>query len=68
MEGRLNVPALESNLSWSQNLEADCPVVPPLSKPCSVPVLPCCHGVMALGVVPQCGATVRYDGCHNPPP
>ena len=54
------------NLSWSQNLEADCPVVPPLSKPRSVPVLPCCHRVMAFGIVSQCGAIVRYGGCHNP--
>ena len=50
-------------------LGSDCAVVPPLSKPCSVPLLPCCHGVMALGMVPQWyGAMVRYDGCHNPPP
>ena len=45
-------------------LGSDCAVVPPLSKPCSVPLLPCCHGVMALGMVPQWyGATVVW--CHG---
>ena len=42
----------------SENLEADCPLVPPLSKPCSVPVLPCCHGVMVLG---RYGAAVWWQ-------
>ena len=56
-------PEFVSNCVVVPPLLCSCAVVQVLSKPCSVPVLPCCHGVIALGrvalydgTVAQCGA------------